>query len=584
MKIYIKDLNDMRSTFLLVIAILGFQNLISQSGSSKPDFISPIDFHIYLSGNFAELRSSHFHSGIDIKTLGVIGKPIRAIADGYVSRIKIQTNGYGKSVYINHPEGYTSVYGHLSEYENSISEYVKKYQYKNKIHTLDIYPAKNELPVKQGEIIALSGNTGSSSGPHIHFEIRNAANQHPLNVQKFGFDITDNVDPRIYNFYLYSFEGKDKRRKIKSRKKIGLTLNGNRYSLKSGDTLMINSPAGFGMEVFDFLNGANNRCGIYYIKMFLNGELAYHFQNDEFSFAETRYINAHTDYFLKESVNEHVQLLFKKPHNKLSMYKYLKDDGVIELLPGENRDVEIVFADISGNTRTVKFTLKNTEALNSIATPENNTVEEFLWDQPNDFGNHLLKISLPSLSLYEDASFNYIRLPAINSIHPWIHAVGDASVPMHKYATLMIKAEGVPGSLMSKACIVSYDEKGETSFEGGEPQKDGWLLTKTREFGNYGISLDTISPQIIPVNFRRNSDMSGNRNLRFVIRDDLSGIQSYKGFIDNKWVLFEYDPKNDLLFHNFDPEIIERGKKHELEIYVEDNRGNKAMFHSSFIW
>ncbi len=574
----------MRRLILLMTTFLVFQNITPQKPVPGNHFISPVDLRIYLSGSFAELRSGHFHSGIDIKTQGVIGKSIRAIDDGYVSRIKIQTNGYGKSVYINHPGGYTSVYGHLSEYNNDIDEYVKRYQYKNQIHTLDIYPAKNELPVKKGGIIALSGNSGSSSGPHLHFEIRNAANQHPLNVQKFGFDIMDNVHPRIYNFYLYSFDGKNNRRKIQSRKKVGLRLQGTTYYLKEGDTLTVDSPASFGMEVYDFLNGTNNRCGLYYIKMYANEELIYHYQTDEFSFAETRYIYAHTDYYLKEIENERVHLLFRRPNNRLSMYAQLNNDGLIDLLPGETKNIRIDFADISGNARSVIFPVKRKESGNpmTINEPEENIT--FQWDQINSFENHLVKLEIPTGSLYEDAVFNYVRIPSENSFHPWIHSIGDKNVAMHKYGKLMIKAEGIPDRLKDKACIVSYRENGTPSYEGGELLEDDWISTRTREFGKYGIAVDSVAPTIVPINFIPNGNLSGKKNIRLIIRDNLSGIQSYKGFIDNKWVLFEYDPKNDLLLHTFDPDIIQKGERHELEIYVEDPKGNKSIFHSAFTW
>ena len=575
----------MRRLILLMATFLVFQNIIAQKIIPENSFTSPVDFKIYLSGSFAELRSGHFHSGIDIKTQGRTGKYIRAIADGYVSRIKVQANGYGKSVYINHPDGYTSVYGHLSQYREPVNEYVKRYQYKNQIHTLDIYPAKNELPVKKGQIIALSGNSGSSSGPHLHFEIRNAANQHPLNVQKFGFDITDNVDPRIFNFYLYSFEGEYNRRKIKSRRKLGLQLQEKTYYLKDADTLEVDSPTSFGMEVFDFLNGTNNRCGLYYIKMYVNDDLVYHYQTDEFSFAETRYIYAHTDYFLKETENERVHLLFQKPNNRLSMYARLKNHGLVELLPGETKTIKIDFADISGNSRSVIVPVKGSEAVNKMAIQKDNESNTFKWDQINSFENHLVKLEIPSGSLYEDTDFSYVRIPSDeNTFHQWLHLIGDKNEVMHTYAKLMIKAEGIPNHLREKACIVSYRENDTPSYEGGEMSKDNWLVTRTRKFGKYGIAIDSVAPTIIPVNFIPNGDLTGRRNMRLIIRDDLSGIQSYKGFIDNKWVLFEYDPKNDLLYHSLDPDITEKGRRHELEIYVEDKKGNRSVLHSGFIW
>lgn len=574
----------MRRLTLLMIKILMVINIYSQDKINSDLFKSPVDFKIYLSSNFAELRADHFHSGIDIKTQGVTGKPVYSIADGYVSRIKVQTNGYGKSVYINHPGGYTSLYGHLDRYNDRIAEYVKKYQYKNKIHTLDIYPAVNEIPVKQGQFIARAGNSGSSLGPHLHFEIRKAANQHPLNVQKFGFDITDNVDPRIYNFYLYTFEGKNDRRTVKSRKKLGLKLDGKSYSLKQGDTLSCDGPFSFGMEVFDFLNGVNNRCGIYFIKTFVDGELVYHFQTDEFSFAESRYINAHTDYALLVSSGEKVHCLFHRPNNKLSMYPVIRDEGIIELLPGEVKSVRILFSDISGNERSVQFSVVGDEEMKEPGGITDRNENLFTWNRENQYTNEDFKITIPAGSLYEDTEFSYNKVPAPGKLYPWKHNVNTEKVPLHLPAKLSFKADEIPAGLMNFACIVSYDEEGEAEYQGGEVSTGNWITTSSRSFGTYSIEVDTLAPQIIPGNFRRNSDLSTKSEIRLIIKDDLSGITSYKGFIDNTWVLFEYDPKNDLLFHTFDPEIIEKGKSHELEIYVADDRGNQNVFHSGFYW
>ncbi|MGC9342840.1 MAG: M23 family metallopeptidase [Bacteroidales bacterium] len=545
-------------------------------------FIPPVNIPIYLSGNFAELRSDHFHSGIDIKTQGVTGKSIFAIDDGYVSRIKVQTNGYGKSVYVNHPGGYTSVYGHLDEYNERIAEYVKKYQYKNKIHTLDIYPGRDDLPVKKGELIAKSGNTGSSSGPHLHFEIRNAGNQHPLNVQKFGFNISDNVDPRIFNFYIYSFEGEGNRRTVKKRYKEGLRLNSKSYRLKTGDTLRVESPVSFGMEVYDFLNGTHNRCGIYYIKTYANNELVYHFQTDEFSFAESRYINSHIDYGLKQSQNEKVHRLFKLPNNRLSMYQQIKDDGIISVQNEEVISIKIVFADIDGNERSVDFFLKGIDNIQN--TDPEKTGRKFEWDRPNTFEDKGFKIEIPTGSLYEDTWFDYEIMNAENNIHPWKYRIHNEEIPLHSPMIVFLKAEEIDSKLLKYACIVTYDEKGQPSYEGGTVKENQWIKVSTRSFGVFGIELDTIPPEIIPVNFRKNANLSGKNELRLTIRDSLSGIKSYKGYIDNEWVLFEYDPKNDLLVYKFDPAVTEKNKNHELEIYVEDDRGNISVLHSGFTW
>ncbi len=287
----------------------------------------------------------------------MIGKPVHAIQDGYVSRIKIQTNGYGHSIYINHPGGYTSVFGHLSRYNDSIEDYVKAYQYRNHVFEVDIYPSPGEIPVTKGEVVAYSGNTGSSGGPHLHFEIRHTADQRPVNALRYGFDIADHIPPRLYSLFVYGMEGEKNDRVSVSRKEYDLSGGDGSYRLRNGGTITAGEPVGLGLECYDFMNGTANRCGIYSIELRVNDEPVYHFQTDEFGFDESRYINAHMDYSLEMLTRRRTHDLYRRPGEKLSMNKLTLHDGILAPAAGDTDQVAIIVKDAYGNTSNLNFKL-----------------------------------------------------------------------------------------------------------------------------------------------------------------------------------------------------------------------------------
>jgi len=279
-------------------------------------WIPPVDIPIYLSGNFAELRTGHFHAGIDIKTQGQEGFKIYAVQDGYISRIKVSSGGYGKAIYINHPDGYTSVYAHLKEYNIQLDKYVRAKQYENKSYNINIFPEKGELTVNQGDIIGLSGNSGSSAGPHLHFEIRDTKSSRPINGLFLGYDIKDNIPPRMDYLYVYPQNEQSTINGKNSNHYYSLKKDNGNFVLRQGDTLNADGNIGFGLKVNDFLNGSANRCGIYQLKAYTNNTLFFHEKFDGVSFAETRYINSLMDYKVNKERKRKLHKLFIEPNNK----------------------------------------------------------------------------------------------------------------------------------------------------------------------------------------------------------------------------------------------------------------------------
>lgn len=560
--------------FLIIPQILFGQLRLDTLG-----WIPPVDIPIYLSGNFAELRSGHFHSGIDIKTQGTEGHKIYAVQEGYVSRLKVSPFGYGKTIYIHHPDGYTSVYAHLKEFNIQIDKYVKEIQYKRESFAVDLFPEKGLLTVSQGDIIGLSGNSGSSSGPHLHFEIRDSRNAHPLNGLFLGYDIKDTIAPKMFYLYAYPQNKNSSVNQANHTKMLALKkVNGN-YVLPGANSINASGKIGLGIKVNDYLNGSYNRCGVHQLMMYVDGELYFKEQFDEFSFAETRYINSLMDYRINKKYRRKLHRLIKDPNNNLSVYGKVVNNGIIEI-DNHPRKVKIEAIDANGNTSALEFMVVPEEYKpNNVASKKS----DFTIPWQNHF--HLdtlgLSLSFPAKSFYDTLSMSFTvdtaRLPGTFS---HIYHLHDEYTPVHRYFNFTMACDNVADSLKEKLLIAR--KKDDNYYALGGVYKNGLMKAKTRSLGSYVVVMDTIKPTIKPVKVQKDSnDLTHTKRLSFIIDDDFSGIKSYRGTINDQWVLFDWDPKNNLITYDIDEYTPLEGIIN-LKIVVEDGRGNQTVFSKQY--
>ncbi len=567
---------------LIFISILIFNTLI-YIPADRTIFISPVKIPLALSANFGELRIDHFHSGIDIKTQGVTGKEVVAAADGYVYRIGVSPTGFGNALYIRHPSGYCTVYGHLEKFAPDIASYVKEQQYERKSFAVTLFPPKERFPVKQGDIIAFSGNSGGSGGPHLHFEVRKADSENPVNPLLFNFGPPDNIRPVIEKLCIYPIIDNSSINSLHKTLNISTAGSNGNYGLPGGNEICVSGPTGFGIKAYDQLDDNYNRCGIFSIELRVDSALKFSYVMDEFSFYESRYINSHIDYETYIRDNIFIERAFILPNDKLSLYKNVVNRGIVNFNDGKAHHVEIKIKDVQNNMSALNFDVK------SVVPPAgdiNKPVREGVimpYSRSNRFRAANISVLIPSGALYDTLFFQYKADKGTSQMLSDVHYVHNKYTPLQKACSLSIKPSYVPEGKESKMLIVQMgDDFKKTAINSS--YSDGYITGDILSFGMFYAGIDTVAPSIFTNGLQSGADLSGNSEMRIKITDDLSGIKSYEPVIDGKWALFEYDLKNDVLIYRFDPDHITKGTMHSLSLKVTDNKDNQGVYSCDFKW
>jgi hypothetical protein len=540
-----------------------------------------MDIPIEVAGNFMELRTNHFHSGLDMKTNNRIGQPVMAVADGWVSRIKISPWGYGKAVYIDHPSGYTTVYGHLSRLNGAIAAACLEAQYKTRDFSIDQYFKKRQIPVKQGETIAFSGNTGGSTAPHLHFEVRRTSDQHALDPQAYGMTPPDHVPPDISGIRIDPLDSSSAVSPY-SHGAVGFVVvpvNDSTYMLKPGSNPAALGTVGLSVNAIDRYSNSHNTCGIRDLTVSIDGSAVFSAHLDEVDFGTQRFANAYMDYGLFEDKNMHYNRCYRLPNNKLAVYGKEAAQGRITVEPGKYHAVQVVATDAAGNRSKLTFVLHGaTEAAASAWPRPKEQGQLFHWSQANELVESGLRFSLPPNALYQDTRIQYrVSSPSAKTYAP-VHHVQDENTPLQVAGTITIDVtKEVPPGKTDKLLVVKM-HRGKPSPEGGT-FAHGAIRARVRTFGDFTVMLDTIPPVLVPLDLH--ADMKGRSSFRIKVDDDLSGLDQWKATLDGQWILMDYDPKQGILKHTFDIHSDLPGP-HELKVEAIDERGNRASLTRTF--
>lgn len=556
--------------FLIFCGTAYPQQVFTSRDFPQNDFRPPLDLSPSLSGSFGEIRSNHFHSGIDYRTNQREGYPVYAAADGYVSRLRVQNGGFGNAVYIAHPNGYTTVYAHLQRFNTRLLQHVRNYQYRQQSFDVDFPLLPIEIPVKKGEIIAWSGNTGSSGGPHLHFEVRDSKTEETLNPQLFGIDIPDKVRPIIQGMYMYRLNGFAFDEKT-PRQYFQVTGTGGKYRLNKSPVIHVNGETGFGIMAYDqqFVSGNHN--GVYSIELLLDGRSVYCAVLEGFYFHNSRAVNSHIDYPSWILHGRRIQKSFVEPGNPLTIYKSLINNGLININDDQVHDLKYIVMDAKGNTSTLEFQVKY-DPSSVINRPKSDGIQTFYYGLQNEYSTEDVKISIPKGSLYSNIEFSYSESAKPSRGYSRMFHVHTRMIPLHSGFSLSIRPDStLRPDLQEKALIV--DSRG---ISQGGTFEDGFVKASPRGFGSFYVGVDTIPPVIRSVNVSEGRSFKNTSRMLFRISDNLSGIRSFTGTIDGQWVLMEFDPKTASLWHTFD-ERTPPGK-HLFQLVVTDMKLNTQTY------
>ena len=566
---------------LLILSILFFfktHDVPKDTAIFRP----PLKIPIALSANFGELRADHYHSGIDIKTGGVTGQEVLAAADGYVYRISITPGGFGNALYLRHPSGYSTVYGHLDRFIPEIEDYVKSRQYSRKSFAITLFPPDSMFRFKQGDLIAYSGNTGSSGGPHLHFEVRKSDNEYPVNPLLFDIAPGDNIPPVIEKLYIYPLSGNSTVNGRHSIKRISVTGSHGNYHPAEPD-IKISGEAGFGIKSYDRLDGANNKCAVYSIELKIDSITRYMYVMDGFSFDDSRYINGHIDYETYIRENTYVERVFKLPNDNLPVYHDVIDRGIFNFSDDKIHSVEIITSDVNKNTSVLQFRVCSREADTSfIAEKQKAGYLRMPYTSANKFRAENLLVSIPAGALFDTIDFTYATEKGTPMMLSDIFHIHNKYTPVFKAFSISIHPSAIPEGRESKLLLVQLDDF--RKYPVNSSYQNGYVTGESFSFGTFCVDIDTVPPVITTYGMSRGVDLSGKKELRIKITDDLSGIKDYDPEIDGEWALFEYDQKSDQIIYKFDPSRITKGTQHNLVLKVWDNKDNMSLYSCDFTW
>ena len=549
---------------IIIIILISLNNLFSQEKSS------PVEIPILLSGTFGEFRKTHFHTGVDIKTQGKEGLKIRAIDDGDLIRVKVSTSGYGKAVYIRHYDGTTSVYAHLKKFSPKIQHIIKRLQYEKKRYEIEKFFKEGEIKLKKSEIIGISGNTGGSSGPHLHFELRDTKMEKPLNPLKYGYYVADTIPPSIQNIFIYKFL-KDK---IFKKIKIRLNRNENIYSVK--DTIESTGILGFGYSGYDRQNSSYNRNGIYKRDLMINGKSVFSYKFDDLTFQDGKKIDLLIDYKAYNIDKIRIKKLYQNINSKFSFLENGNNYGLFNVVEDSLYNIKIIFEDINKNKSIVSMIIKGSKNENRFDFSESD-IESKLYHPDLEYEKKYenLKFKIPKNAFYEPTELNFdYKLDTI-SIKRFTKAPKNG-LKLEFLIPKNLDSINLRQTCVGKLNINNKGEKNKLQYVFGN-KNDSLIFVKSMSGGKYFLTKDTIPPSIKPVNFKNKKWVTNLSTLKIRVDDEFSGIKKYTASINGKWILMEHEPKRKLLFFEFDDLNFDKAEL-KFNLHVEDMVGNENEF------
>ena len=566
-------------SFVIILLFFPVFRAYTQTDTLQWNYLFPLDKMIVVSGSFGELRTNHFHSGVDLSTRGKIGLPVHAVDSGYVARVSVSPYGFGKALYIAHPSGYTSVYAHLSSYGKQIDSVVTALQYQTESFSINHYFDPGEIPVNRGEVIAYTGNSGSSGGPHLHFEIRETQQQRPIDPLLFLNPVKDDVRPHILGIKIYPLSGDARiNGKPKSQYFPAVFYDG-AFHLKHQPRISASGKIGIGIEVIDYYTGSWSKCGVHSIDLKVNKQAVYSYQIDGFFYDNTRYLNSHIDYAEKIKTGRVIQKSFVDPFNFNDVYRTNDSRGEIDMKADSKNNFTYIVKDVSGNMSRLSFEIQGVEAKYPEKVGQRDSLIYVDASKPFSFEmkNHLVRFEPESF--YRNFAGDIHVRESLISLSGTVLSVFDKTIPVHKTFEIKIPIDTLSNT--AGLCGAKIGTNLRVQYAGGVIEGTHFVI-KTRECGEYLVFRDTIAPVLTLRNPPSGRNYTHQKKIVVNVNDNFSGINTYNATIDGKWSLFEYEAKKDQLIGNLEKvPFLEKGK-HQLVIEAVDGAGNRGKLEIIF--
>lgn len=537
------------------------------TGICKSEMIPPLKIPLLMSANFGELRPNHFHSGIDLKTQGRTGLPVYAMDEGYVARVVVSPWGFGRAVYLNHPSGLTTVYGHLERFAPFIDEIVRRQQYEQEDFSIDCEFAEGEIPVNQGDIIGYSGNAGSSGGPHLHLDVRDTNTQDPMDPQEWLSPyITDDVAPEVRRLVFYNHDGVMGNTTRRTERKAIRSAAG-AYSI--GEPVSVWGDVSFGIEAYDRMTGTTNKYGVHQVDLYIDDSLFSSVGISRYSFDDTRYINSFSE-------GSKIMRTYVAPGNRLeSIYKQVENRGILHVDEERIYRCRYVLTDYDGNRSYIDFSLSG-KLQEPVAPQKSGIYFSYAVDnlyKKDDFG-----IFVPAGALYENLDFTRRKIASPQYCSD-THVIAPSEVSLHRPAEISVRL--TVDTLANKSRYYLVRLKNNKRYAVNGEYEEGWYKAKIRNFGSYAVAIDSLPPKVRPLTPER---WGSRGSVVLKISDGESGVKSYRGEIDGKFVLFELDGKTGRISYRLESNRVKKGGEHDLRVTVTDMCGNEQTYSDTFVW
>jgi hypothetical protein len=580
-------LNDFMFLKAALIGVFTLITAIQVSGQNNPGgwFRAPLDTPLIMTGTFGEIRNGHFHTGVDFSTGEQEGVSVKAVADGYVSRIKVSPTGFGRVLYITHPNGYVSVYAHLKSFREDLRQYTLTEQQARKSYDIELLPAKDRFKVVKGEEIALSGNTGNTDGPHLHFEMREEETEQPINPLLFGLPVNDHVKPILRGLRVYPHLQAGIVEQTDSARTFEIFPSDTLYGVATPgpDYIKVYGRISVGFDVYDLQDSGTAELGVYSGTLYVDGTKVYEWVNDRLDFDESRYANAHGDYTVRKRDGVRVERCYRMAGNYATkIYPDTLLTGIMEFIDEESHDLHFVATDFAGNRTEIFFQLQSYPPLAN--KPYQAFGEEAVLISPSKgiaIHKDNLDVVVPGGAVYEECWYTDDQFRNEKALSPTF-LIGDRYEALHIPIGISLKPYSkVPDTLRSRALIVRAMPDGTLQPEGGIWNKE-FLTAKVREFGRYYVLLDTVAPSVTKEYYPADMNTYRGGIAQWIVKDDLSGLKSWTATIDGQWVLAEYDAKSGMV--TVDLAGLPLNNEHKVELTVADERGNSQIWKDSFWW